>query len=88
MHDELYLTNISLKLEKELSNLKEFTLFYFIQILYLIYSYIGWCNKVHYIYQNIYEERLVLTLQIYCLVFTFPYIQKRPSILFLKGPRK
>ena len=49
MHDELYLTNISLKLEKELSNLKEFTLFYFIQILYLIYSYIGWCNKVHYI---------------------------------------
>ena len=41
MHDELYLTNISLKLEKELSNLKEFTLFYFIQILYLlIYSYI------------------------------------------------
>jgi len=41
MYDDLYLTNISLKLEKGLSNLKEFTLFYFIQILYLlIYSYI------------------------------------------------
>jgi len=41
MHDDLYLTNISLKLEKGLSNLKEFTLFYFIQILYLfIYRYI------------------------------------------------
>lgn len=81
------LTNISLKLGKGLSNLKEFTLFYFIQILYhLIYSYIlsVLVGVIRYIiFIKIYEERLVMRLQIFCLVFTFPYTYTEKAVYSL-----
>lgn len=70
MHYELYLTNTSRKLKRELSNLKEFTLFYFIQILYLlIYSYIlsVLFGVIRYtILPIVYEERLVMIYLFFC----------------------